>query len=252
MKYNVGDKVRIKSLDWYNENKDERGYIACGHHVFTKYMSTFCGCTMIVCNRTNLGVMTMYGNTCYWTDKMIEGLAEEMPLDKAGQITDFEYDGLSYTLPDGYQFVDENGNVINATKIVLEKKRKEYPKTFEECCKILGLLNVDLCFNADYRSFEASKEQWKRLGLMNQFYQLLICRDAYWKIAGEEMRLGNSWKPRWNDGYQKKYCIYNDRDDIQKGDWHFTNSILAFPTEEMRDEFYENFKEEIEICKELL
>ena len=37
-------------------------------------------------------------------------------------------------LPEGYQFVDENGNVINATKIVLEKK-KEYPKTYEECCR---------------------------------------------------------------------------------------------------------------------
>ena len=34
--------------------------------------------------------------------------------------------------PDGYIFKDENGNIINATKIVLEKKKKEYPKTFEE------------------------------------------------------------------------------------------------------------------------
>ena len=28
-----------------------------------------------------------------------------------------------YNLPDGYQFKDENGNVINAQKIVLEKKK---------------------------------------------------------------------------------------------------------------------------------
>lgn len=31
-------------------------------------------------------------------------------------------------LPEGYIFKDENGNIINATKIVLEKKEKEYPK----------------------------------------------------------------------------------------------------------------------------
>ena len=32
---------------------------------------------------------------------------------------------LEITLKDGYQFKDENGNVLNATKIVLEKKKKE-------------------------------------------------------------------------------------------------------------------------------
>ena len=159
-----------------------------------------------------------------------------------------------WELPEGYQFVDENGNVINATKIVLEKKKKEYPKTYEECCKILGLLNVDLCFNADYRSFDASKEQWKRLGLMNQFYQLLICRDAYWKIAGEEMGLGKPWVPDWAMYSGLKHCIIYSDNEIKWRCKSFVTEakILAFPTKEMRDAFYENFKELIEQCKELL
>ena len=155
--------------------------------------------------------------------------------------------------PDGYIFKDENGNVINAQKIVLEKQKKEYPKTYEECCKILGILNVDLCFNADYRCFDASKEQWKRLGLMNQFYQLLICRDAYWKLAGEQMGLGISWEPDWLDDDVTKYVISHDgRTFGTRGGLNYINYILAFPTEEMRDEFYENFKEFINECKELL
>ena len=137
------------------------------------------------------------------------------------------------------------------TKSVLEKKKTEYPKTYEECCKILGLLNVDLCFNADYRSFYASKEQWKRLGLINQFYQLLICRDAYWKIAGEEMGLGKPWAPNCNSGYFIPAIIYRSG-SIQKVEVQYRNVILAFPTPELRDAFYENFKEEIESCKELL
>ena len=77
MRYKIGDRVKIKSLDWYNQNKDQHGRVACGYHVFTEEMSKFCGCTMIVCNRTNLGVMTMGGSTNYWTDEMIEGLALE-------------------------------------------------------------------------------------------------------------------------------------------------------------------------------
>ena len=154
-------------------------------------------------------------------------------------------------IPNGYEIKDENGNVINATKIVLEKKKKEYPKTYEECCKILGHLNVDLCFNADYSSFNASKEQWKRLGLMNQFYQLLICRDAYWKIAGEEMGLGKPWEPDYTEK-TVKYCLRTNYGRIVQTRTSHDNHPLTFPTEEMRDVFKENFKELIEICKELL
>jgi hypothetical protein len=82
MRYKRGDRVKIKSLKWYNENKDQHGKVACGYHVFTEEMSKFCGYTMIVCNRTNLGVMTMDGSASYWTDEMIEGLADVEPQDK--------------------------------------------------------------------------------------------------------------------------------------------------------------------------
>lgn len=85
-----------------------------------------------------------------------------------------------FTCPEGYIFKDENSNVINATKIVLEKKKKEYPKTYEECEKILGLEYSIIagCLGYEYK-------------LLNAFQKLLMCRDAYWKIAGEEMGLGN-------------------------------------------------------------
>jgi len=66
------------------------------------------------------------------------------------------------------------------------------------------------------------------------------------------MGLGKPWKPDWKSGEQKKYCIYYGADIIQKGSWRNYNSILAFPTEEIRDEFFENFKDLIEQCKELL
>lgn len=82
MRYKRGDRVKIKSLEWYNENKDQHGRVACGYHVFTEEMSKFCGYTMIVCNRTNLGVMTMGGSANYWTDEMIEGIADDLHEDK--------------------------------------------------------------------------------------------------------------------------------------------------------------------------
>ena len=96
---------------------------------------------------------------------------------------DIRLEKLELILKDGYQFKDENGNVINATKIVLEKKKKEYPKTYEECCYVLGFENTEMVFEDDYRDINPPKEQWKRLGLMNQLNKLLIYRDAYLKIA---------------------------------------------------------------------
>jgi hypothetical protein len=149
------------------------------------------------------------------------------------------------SLPEGYIFKDENGNVINATKIVLEKQKKEYPTTIEECCEILGLE-----FNPFYTGVKHQVNY--KDGLLHNLKCLLIYRDAYWKLYGEEMGLGKSWKPDWEDE-SDKFTIgyfYNDIDtDIIR---NYESHPFAFPTKEMRDAFYENFKELIEQCKELL
>ena len=42
MKYKVGDQVKIQSLDWYNENKDEYGYVRCIDFLFTPEHSKYC------------------------------------------------------------------------------------------------------------------------------------------------------------------------------------------------------------------
>ena len=49
MKYKVGDKVKIKSLDWYNTFKDDEGVVDCGQWYFDKKMSRFCGKIVTIC-----------------------------------------------------------------------------------------------------------------------------------------------------------------------------------------------------------
>ena len=95
--------------------------------------------------------------------------------------------------------------------------------------------------------------------LIDAFIRLKVCCDAYWKIAGEEMGLGKPWKPDWENSEERRYSIVNIEGDINLPEttltkWvlKVTNKILVFPTIEMRDAFYENFKELIENCKELL
>ena len=350
MKYKVGDRVRIKSLDWYNENKTIHGDIWFDNAVFVGGQSLYCGCELTIRLVTDDHYYVIE-NDYYWIDEMIEGLVEEegketswkpskeemevlyglayitnkydehkeevitrlyqdlkreffngssyenmFPntendvrrrstiqvleyarsldnynqygkadidkniawLEKQGKSalearTDNELvedeaglvDNLSsrwvneFNLPQGYQFVDENGNVINAQKIVLEKKKNKYPKSYEECYKIMGVKLSD-CYIQGYKS-----------PLLEDLQELLICRDAYWKIAGEEMGLGKPWEPDW--GYDDtKYVLFFNKNEICHEMMRHTSYVLAFPTEEMRDDFKENFKELIEICKELL
>ena len=89
---------------------------------------------------------------------------------------------------------------------------------------------------------------------MSHFIQLKRCRDAYWKVYGEQMELGKPWKPDWDDDeWSDMYYISFDGKHIDKEKGYpCCNMILIFPTAEMRDTFYENFKSLIENCKELL
>lgn len=117
--------------------------------------------------------------------------------------------------------------------------KPKYPTTYDEC---YDEGNTELHF------IYVDKDE---RDLYESFIQLIRCRNAYWNIAGEQMGLGKPWEPDWNDS-TPKYTIVVIGNDLVK---HYTfaqNFILAFPTAEIRDIFYENFKDLIEECKELL
>jgi hypothetical protein len=142
----------------------------------------------------------------------------------------------------------------NVTYIV--KKQPQYPKTYEECCEILSIPSY---YKLRYYTYEHGYNEYTTLNKLcslqdklNILGKLLICRDAYWKIAGEEMGLDEPWKPDWKNNLQHKHYISTEWDEIKTNFNSTTNKVLAFPTEEMRDTFFNNFKELIEQCKELL
>lgn len=242
LKYKVGDRVKVKSIQWFSENcnDDYNVVFANGWH-FSKYMSNFCGKELIIekiSYVTNQPHYMMKDNQFGWTDEMIEGLAEE---EEVGLVDKLSSRWVNeFNLPNGYIFKDENGNVINAQKIVLEKKQKNsYPKTYEECAKVL----LD---RASVRNDFGYKGE-----LLVALQKLLVCRDAYWKIAGDEMGLGKPWEPDWNN-ISDKYCIYFISGYAWSKECQTRQCPFAFPTPEMRDAFKENFDPDIEFCKEFL
>ena len=129
---------------------------------------------------------------------------------------------------------------IRGDKTFIVKKKSQYPKTYEECAKVLlerASVRNDIGYKGD---------------LIVTLQKLLVCRDAYWKIAGEQMGLGEPWKPDWLNTEQDKFVLYTHNNVICLNRFVLGHNVLAFPTAEMRDAFLENFKELIESCKELL
>lgn len=249
MKYKVGDKVRVKSLEWYNENKNKYGYVQCGYKDFTENMRKYCGDVVTI---SGFNYSSFYDFTTYniaeendysyaWSDDMFEGLAEDtiQPVVFENIVFPNENyaDKVELCLGDDYEIVVEDGRTF------VQKKKPKYPKSYEECCNILGI-------TFDYPDIRMVSN--KEYNLYSRFIELIRCRDAYWRIAGEQLGLGKSWEPIWNYNQPSKYILINVRNSIHKDFRSLEHAILAFPTEEMRDAFYENFKDLIEKCKELL
>ena len=143
---------------------------------------------------------------------------------------------IKYYFPDGYEFVDTDD-----TGVYLKPIKTKYPDNYEECVRIAkNIHGYDIHIDAPaYRE------------LMESFIKLLICREAYWKIAGEEMGLGKPWEPNWTT-FEGMPAIFRFRYNIVCDYVKHQHCLLVFPTKEIRNIFYENFKNEIEQCKELL
>lgn len=128
---------------------------------------------------------------------------------------------------------------VEGGKTYVAKKKQELPKNYEECCKIFSL-------KPERATFSKSGLEYMRF-IVVDFQRLLICRDAYWRLAGD-------WKPDYSIKGKDitKYVIRNWNDEIELHTAYCGGAFLSFPTKEMRDTFYKNFKDLIEECKELL
>ena len=130
MRFKVGDRVRIKSLDWYNENKSKRGFICFDYANFIPEMSRYCG-EILTINRVVEEFEHYLVSECAfsWTDEMIEGLVEVETKPNIIEEAKTYWDSIkdAWICPDGYIFKDENGNEILTSKIILEKKKEIIP-----------------------------------------------------------------------------------------------------------------------------
>ena len=92
MKFKVGDKVRIKSLEWYNTFKDEDGVVDCGQWCFDKKMSRFCGKIVTICESDDMfnwyRIREENDSHIRYNNNMIEGLVDTEPQEKMVSLDD--------------------------------------------------------------------------------------------------------------------------------------------------------------------
>lgn len=129
-----------------------------------------------------------------------------------------EIDGKSYLI-----------DIEKATEQGLLKAKDTKPRSWSEYCNNAGR-NI-------YDKFSSCEES-KAFVALGKLIQL---RDAW---LGE-------WTPDWNNS-EDKYYIWVLNGEMCIGTTIFSQCMLAFPTEEMRDDFLETFRDLIEQAKMFL
>lgn len=138
----------------------------------------------------------------------------------------------------------------NLKEIALQAFKEEelvykFPKTWDE---FIENKSPNLrCFNALTQAFYSCFKDEEEADAYIAFGKLIQLRDEYWRIDGD-------WKPTYlnnvirlskiDEYYCEKYHIIHPFDTNGTICW-----ILTFRTDEIRDEFYNNFKDLIEKAK---
>ena len=224
--FNVNDIVRIPEYE--SEARIDKMYwdgYEIQYEVFTDEVETYSAEELNQWNESNNKSKTKMNNTQ-------ESLLKKNSITISSLCYEDEVE-LNFSCE--YELIERNG------KHILIKKKPKYPKTYAECCEVIGYGGI-----ISFTGLDDEEED-----LYGNFIVLKRFRDAYWKIAGEELGLDKPWKPVWDES-ENLYTIHTFNGEIRLSGTAHRNAILVFPTEEMRDMFYENFKELIEKCKELL
>lgn len=153
-------------------------------------------------------------------------------------------------------YLDKKGYVWNAETYRVEKKCA-LPKTWKEFCETHPKKHDELYLTESSeirtlgvvagmprhtyydRNLLLSKELAEAMLALCQLIQL---RDCY----------NDGWMPDWIDSNTSKWAIYPYKNILKINVAFISNRILTFKTKELCDEFFENFRDLIEVAKPLL
>lgn len=271
LKYKEGDKVTVKNIEWYKKTKNKFDVILCGALEFTPLQAKqFCGKDVtidLVMDDGGYYCIKEDGYKFYWNDYMFEDVNKR---NNSNSITQNRVDELNkenksneqlhktliglFPVKDGHELIPREGYEIKkeGDKFYLVRKKPEYPRNYAQCCEYMKIdyTNYITIKNIDENDGEENLTEYEK-GLIDDYFDILfelrVCRDAYWKMAGHEMGLNKPWEPDFNDPEQIKYAIVNYQYNASKCRWDYSFCTdFVFPTEEIRDIFYETFNKQLD------
>ena len=143
-----------------------------------------------------------------------------------------------------------------ALQAFTEAELQSLPSSWEEYCKINPYLTKDKEFflapdgtvtnvpqncyrRVDFTLSMSSKKRAEQFVVLSKLLQI---RDYY----------NQGWEPDWDNEIENKFVIMGERGKLVLYVFSFTMCLFAFKTKELRDEFFENFKSDLEFIKEFL
>ena len=152
-------------------------------------------------------------------------------------------------IPEGFEL-----KKISDIEYKIVKKEKFLPKTWEEFCKLNPVKETEQFITVTSKIYcpggfrERYKDTDKNLLPSEEkaeavlaLCQLIQLRDYY----------NDGWKPDWENPSKEKYTIYYNTDYFDKCTNYIRARVLAFKSPELRDAFFDNFKDLIEKLKPL-
>lgn len=151
-------------------------------------------------------------------------------------------------IPEGFEL-----KKVSDTEYKIVKKGKVLPKTWDEFCDFFPIKDTEYYIGSNSeilrnncknrisctdKNVLPSKEKAEAILALCQLIQL---RDCY----------NDGWKPNWKDPSQNKHTIYYNTNYPDKGTNAVSTRVLVFKTKELRNEFFDNFKDLIEKLKPL-
>lgn len=235
MKYKVGNRVKVKSLEWYNKNKNNSGFINCRDAHFTEDMSKFCSCILTI-REVGYDVYYTEENVYAWTEDMFEGLADYK-------------ENIEITLNDKNYIIDvEKAKELGVIKEKdprcksWEDFRKKY-KNYKGFSLISDITDDKKCYSTNYpirTSEQLTKEE-------------AIAITAFSKLLKLRRDWIGTWEPDWSYlECKRKYCIICRNNNITIGSFDDVQHTFSFPTEEMANEFLKHFWDLFVQCKMLI